>query len=218
MKVEIKTKVGDHRKCPVDQGFLRAMTQNAIGICGLAMAMVLLPKMALAGCTIYEHSNYRGASKYIEGGHSLSSLGGAWNDKVSAVKVGRGCSLEVWQHRDFNGSREVFSKSSPHVGVWNDEISSARCSCRQAAHAPCVMYEHADFGGKRYVVSANTKHTLGHEWNDEVSSVKVPRGCRLLVYQHRNFRGDQRPFSAGSYPNIGNLWNDQISSARCLCN
>jgi hypothetical protein len=93
-----------------------------------------------------------------------------------------------------------------------------RCASKKTTRAPCEMYQHADFRGWRYLVKANSKDEfVGKEYNDQVSAVRVPTGCRLTVYQHSKFKGKSKNFGPGSHRYIGGSWNDQISSASCSC-
>lgn len=172
-----------------------------------------------AQCTLYEHRRYDGEAYLLESGEGVSSLPGRWNDAVSSVRVSAGCELTVHQHRKFAGDRRVFTGDTSDIGgLWNDQISSASCSCLGSAHRACEMYQHLDFEGRTFVAEADVPYpSLGEGWNDVVSSVRVPRGCRLAIYQDYDFRGAARTISPGSYRSVGDSWNDEISSVQCLC-
>ena len=113
-----------------------------------AVALVLAPVAAHAGCTLYQHRDFQGASYYLEGGSEMvmtgkerlgvsRSHGGttyyepSWNDKLSSFKVSAGCTLTLYQHANKTGSHFISSKSYSYVGSgWNDQASYAGCSCR----------------------------------------------------------------------------------------
>jgi hypothetical protein len=61
-----------------------------------------------------------------------------------------------------------------------------------------VLYEHCDYLGKSMPIGANGKtayHNLGDQWNDKVSSVRVPPGMRLRLFEHANYRGSYRDYT-----------------------
>lgn len=83
----------------------------------------------------------------------------------------------------------------------------------------CTMYLHDDFRGDRFSVYANSQVSfVGNIWNDQVSSVSVANGCRLVAYYHANFQKPVNTFGSGNTGYVGNTWNDQISSVKCTCN
>jgi hypothetical protein len=85
----------------------------------------------------------------------------------------------------------------------------------KAAEA-CVLYEHAGFGGQALFVPPNGSVARFGAFNDRLSSVHVPPGCRLTIHEHVDFRGAALSFS-GDVGFVGDRWNDQASSASCAC-
>merc|ERR1712224_641124 len=53
--------------------------------------------------------------------------------------------------------------------------------------------------------------------NDDVSSIKVPAGCKAILYQHGDFTGWQAEFAEGDYPHdaMGSI-NDDASSIKVI--
>lgn len=88
------------------------------------------PSPPQPACLMYEHINFTGEVLPIRG--KLNSVGANWNDKVSSVRVPNNCQLTVYQHIDYDGDNRVFGPGGvAFVGnLWNDQISSADCSCR----------------------------------------------------------------------------------------
>ncbi|MCB1619540.1 MAG: peptidase inhibitor family I36 protein [Thiothrix sp.] len=185
---------------------------------GLVIGLSLLTTTAAqATCQVYEHINYGGAVRSLASGQKIANVGGAWNDRISSVRLSNSCRLIAYQHINYQGDRRVFGADTRFVGnLWNDQISSLQCQCPEPPRPACQMYEHANFAGGVLPVRGNMAW-VGDNWNDKVSAVKVPSSCSLTVYQHINYGGDSRTFGPGSTAYIGNLWNDQISSARCSC-
>jgi hypothetical protein len=82
----------------------------------------------------------------------------------------------------------------------------------------CLMFEHAGFGGEVLPMGPDDQVSFqaGQFWNDRVSSVRVARGCSLVVYEHTRMEGDSAELPR-RIPNLGKDWNDRISSAECFC-
>jgi len=59
----------------------------------------------------------------------------SWNDKVSSFKVGRGCTITLWEHVERGGHHFRSSRSYSYVGSgWNDRASEAECDCGGGAN------------------------------------------------------------------------------------
>ncbi|HKP69992.1 MAG TPA: hypothetical protein VJV05_11960 [Pyrinomonadaceae bacterium] len=116
------------------------------------VAALSIPAVAEAGCTIYEHRDYGGASFtlydndriiMVQGesiGQTTNGHGGGgfthyykpwWNDRVSSFRVTSGCTISLWEHINEGGARWRTYKTYKYVGdAWNDEVSEALCTCR----------------------------------------------------------------------------------------
>ncbi|MFZ1387769.1 MAG: peptidase inhibitor family I36 protein [Thiolinea sp.] len=183
----------------------------------LLLANALVVGAAQANCEVFEHINYDGGRFSVLPGQSMPSVGPAWNDRISSVKVTNSCRLIAFQHDNYDGDRRVFTANTSSVGnLWNDQISSLQCQCPTPPQPACLMYEHINFTGAVLPVRGKL-NSVGTAWNDRVSSVRVPNNCQLTVYEHIDYDGDSRSFGAGATASVGNLWNDQISSAVCSC-
>lgn len=117
-------------------------------ILGLSLGV---PAIAYAGCTLFQHRDYRGSSWHMDSGEGLRMVKGedigtttnghggedtlirsnaSWNDAVSSFKVDRGCQITLWQHVDKRGARFRTHKSYSYIGGdWNDKASAAMCTC-----------------------------------------------------------------------------------------
>lgn len=123
------------------------MKSISVGVM-LAAGVALAAPAVHAGCTLFEHRDYGGASWYMEADERLKMVNGesvgcsapgcenvyyepSWNDAVSSFKVGPGCRLTLWEHVNEGGAYFRSSKSYKYVGGdWNDEASEAVCRCR----------------------------------------------------------------------------------------
>lgn len=85
---------------------------------------------------------------------------------------------------------------------------------RGAGGDQVCLYEHARYRGRAFCTPVGASvNWVGGRANDIFSSLRVPRGARVVVCQDREFRGRCRGFrhSVGSF---GGRWNDVISSFR----
>lgn len=118
----------------------------------LGIGLILAPAVANAGCTLFQHRDYRGSSYTLDhfermimvngeslgcttnghgGGCESTTYEPSWNDQVSSFKVTPGCTLTMWQHINQGGARFRSSVSYKYVGSrWNDQASEALCMCQ----------------------------------------------------------------------------------------
>lgn len=76
------------------------------------------------------------------------------------------------------------------------------------------LYEHARFRGRAFCTPVGASvNWVGGRANDIFSSLRVPRGARVVVCQDQDFRGRCRGFHR-SVDAFGGRWNDVISSFR----
>jgi hypothetical protein len=117
----------------------------------ITLSLVFAPAAAQAGCTLYEHRDYGGASWYLgnletmvmvdgedlgcttngHGGGCMSYIyEGSWNDVLSSFELSYDCHIVLYEHIDEGGARWETYDSYYYVGSgWNDEVSEAQCWC-----------------------------------------------------------------------------------------
>ena len=89
------------------------------------------PQVPFKGCYYYEHASFKGERRDIPQGLRRQFVGDHWNDKISSIACASGCSLRVWEHRDFKGATKIFNGNTLYVGdAWDDDISSLQPICR----------------------------------------------------------------------------------------
>jgi len=83
-----------------------------------------------------------------------------------------------------------------------------------AASAIC-FYEHVNYQGASFCADAD-KTWVGSNWNDRISSVKVPVGSQVTLYEHINYGGRTLVLKADT-PNLVPLgFNDFASSFKLV--
>jgi len=103
---------------------------------------------AEAGCTVYQHRDYKGSHFALGSREALQMAGercGAthdwrihyspsWNDQISSFRVTNGCTITLWEHASgCGGGGHHFrtNRSYTYIGdAWNDKTSYVECSCR----------------------------------------------------------------------------------------
>merc|ERR1712013_890455 len=135
------------------------------------------------GCclTIYEHYNFGGRNhRYCS--QNVGFVGGWWNDRVSSLKVSgraqvpapvRACSVEIFEHANYHGGREVYRGDVRRVRH-NDRMSSLKVP----TGCCLTIYEHYNFGGRNHRYCSQNVGFVGGWWNDRVSSLSCADGSQ----------------------------------------
>lgn len=84
------------------------------------------PFLPVSEACFYEHSNYQGRSLCFNTGSEARNLANMnnWNDRISSIRISGGYSIQIFEHADFRGDSLNIEKSTPHLGSFNDRISS----------------------------------------------------------------------------------------------
>jgi hypothetical protein len=101
----------------------------------------------------------------------------------------------------------------------------ARCKCSGSKRVKMYEHHHGKGGGKSYKVG--NVRSMPQGWNDKVSSIKVPKGCKAILYEHNNYGGKSATYT--QTPGLDNFstsrrrkWsknnapNDQVSSFKVM--
>ena len=87
------------------------------------------------------------------------------------------------------------------------------------ARGCATMYQHYHYRGRQLRI--NNGQVLNNfvrlRFNDQLSGVKVRRGCTLQVFEHVNYRGRRLQFKGRNNCCFRGWWNDKASSAKCTC-
>jgi peptidase inhibitor family I36/beta/gamma crystallin len=174
---------------------------------------------------IFSDVNFQGMSRAVVGDERF--VGDAWNDKISSIRIAPGYKIQVYVDANFGGGNLVLDRDWTAGGnqmAWNDQISSiriletpsGRVSDRpmHEATGDVIVYEHANFQGRSKVISGDVSF-VGNDFNDMISSIRIPRGMEVEVFVDANYGGASKIFyddwnTATSSPE----WNDKISSIK----
>ncbi|XP_056302882.1 syncollin-like [Danio aesculapii] len=93
---------------------------------------------------LFEHSSYyydescTGSFLYVYPDEDTPIMPWVWENRISSLVVGRGCSLTVWSKSKKKGDKKKFSAGPAYhlkefkrglFGNWNDAISGYYCTC-----------------------------------------------------------------------------------------
>lgn len=195
------------------------------------------------GVTLFSDCDYRGKRATLnEGHHNLHDLG-VGNDNLSSIEIPRGYSITLFSDEDYRGSKKTYYDDVDCLNGsgWNDRASSVIVNRESSHHGyrdhdnrhedrdrdnyysgnnyhsdnAVTLYSDCDYKGSRSTlrIGDHNIHDLGIK-NDDLSSLRVPRGYSITLYSDENFRGSSKTF----YNSVDCLsrsgWNDRTSSVR----
>lgn len=185
------------------------------------------------GVTLYADYGFRGASETIHG--DIADMKGTrvGNDSLSSIRVPDGCRVVLYADNNFRGHSIELYGDEPELGrtrVGNDSVSSVEVRCGghgSRSHSGSgtggsqgvTLYSDYGFRGVSETVYGDVvdmKRTrIG---NDALSSVRVPRGCRVTLYSDNNYRGRSVDLYEDE-PELGRtrVGNDSVSSVAVAC-
>lgn len=160
--------------------------------------------------TLYQDSNYQGASQTIRLGSTDMGELTFGNDQVSSLKVSSGCTATLFADASFQGATMSVSSDTPWVGDgWNDIVSSVRVTRNTCS---VTIYADAYYQGASQTLQKGSYDlsnlSIG---GDMLSSLKVSPGCTATLYEHPAYQGGSRAITSDTEW-IGDGWNDIISS------
>ena len=185
--------------------------------------------------TLYRDAGFRGASESHDRDIPDMRRTGIGNDALSSMRVPRECQAEVYEDVDYRGrslriTGDVYDFRSTPIG--NDTVSSMRIRCAGSggdwgsggswgggSSNGVTLYRDAGFRGESETFYSDVpdlrRTRIG---NDSLSSIRIPRDCRVEVYEDVDFRG--RSFQL--YDDVSDLsrspiGNDSASSLRIDC-
>ncbi|WP_081426345.1 trypsin-like serine protease [Sorangium cellulosum] len=137
---------------------------------------------------LHDLSNFSGISQSFGlGHHNLWNSTIIGDNRASAIKVPAGLRVTAFIHHDFGGEVRIFTSDTDLVAAgFNDELSSIVVSNASDPQMDVVtFYEHANFSGESFLYGVGPAVFLGGpwaNWDQRVSSVRVPPGFQVTLY------------------------------------
>ncbi len=202
---------------------------------GLLMSFAALQAQAQTVC-FYENAGFQGRSFCLEDGQGIDDLGyNGFNDRISSIYINGFVDVTVCQNSFKSGPCRIYTSSVrnlKHQG-FNDNISSIQIGYYDGWNDPypepypqpippspqpgrtCV-YKHADMQGSSICLrrGQTIRNLANTGLNDEISSIIIPSGIRVLLCEHADFGGGCYTFQRdnNNFANFG--FNDMVSSIR----
>jgi len=103
---------------------------------------------------------------------------------------------------------------SGHVAAQSDYYDDSRRSHSDRDDLVTV-YEHCDYRGASRTLESGEYRDMGsiRFGNDEISSIRVPRGAQVTIYEDDDYRGDYARIDR-DIACFDKSWNDKVSSIR----
>jgi hypothetical protein len=137
---------------------------------------------------IYE-GDFTGKSFYLEAGRYSNDQMNIANDQLSSVKVPVGFRVTLFEHDAFEGRSLVLSRDA-RAGYLADQNFNNITSSILVEVIPVVTIYEGDYSGASHKVEPG-KYDLAELGikNDQLSSVRVPKGLRVTLYDNAGFSG-----------------------------
>jgi len=203
------------------KGFMEIRVRLSMIVEKLAPGEVPVPPPFI---TLYEN-NFSGASKNLgEGRYESHDFGRINNDQVSSVKVPKGMKVTLYEHSGYTGRALVLTKDATADFLTKNKFNDATTSVlveslpieevkpvpvvvpvkKDSVVAPAPVDEivtifQGDFNGvsKTLVPGKYTLAMLGIG-NDELSSISIRPGYRVVLFADDNFKGKSVKLTEGA--------------------
>lgn len=170
---------------------------------------------------VYQNINYAGFySQLSTGDYTLAQLQarGVSDNDITSLSIPQGYVLTVYENDNFSGASKTFTANSAWLADWNDRISSLKITNTNTSLVN--VYQDVTFGG--YTAGLNVgDYTLAQLQargilDNDITSLKITEGYKVIVYDGDNFTGASREFTATT--DWTGDWNDRTTSLRVRTN
>jgi hypothetical protein len=176
---------------------------------------------------IFEDCGLKGNNVNLVPGRYDSRAMGLRNDVISSIRVPSGYSITVFKEGGFRGESMTFYANVYCLdGRMNDQISSIIVNGPGGNYnnSPSynnndnnsgnkvTIYDQCNYGGQAVPLNAGryNYNNMGLQ-NDRISSIRVPRGYKVIAYASKDFQGPTATFTYDESC-LNGEWNNQISS------
>lgn len=167
------------------------------------------PRPAANCIQTFEHSNYRGKRWDFFCGKRTHR----WNDKISSLKIPKNKIVRICEHsrgrgycQDFVGNIRNLGRRMNNKGSW--------LVVRSYNPSQCIFaYTDSGYRGESFPFCPGRTKPIFRNWNDKISSIKIPHGHKVKVCKHVASSQGRPPCRSyfKNVANLGDFFNDQIS-------
>jgi hypothetical protein len=199
----------------------------------LLISFFTLQGSAAAQATVYADVNFSGSSQTLNG-DVPNMIDAGFNDAISSIRIPSGEQWQFCQDVNFQGSCQTIQGSIADLRRinWNDRISSMRRVDGGYRNRPgdpyygrndnrygdrfgngITIFNNPNFGGRRASFNNDVPDLRQVGFNDQVTSLEVPRGETWEICVDVDYQGVCQTVS-GSVTDLRRMgWNDP--SRRC---
>ncbi|MDD3079940.1 MAG: T9SS type A sorting domain-containing protein [Paludibacter sp.] len=152
------------------------------------------------------------------GTFTLSALKeyGINDNSITSFDLTAGYRVVLYSDDNFSGSSASYTSGQGWLGDLNDKTSSIKIY-RYSSNAITTFYSDINYGGLSVGLPLGTYTTAelasyGIQ-NDDITSLKVNSGYKVIVYMDNNFSGTSVSYTSDQ-SNVGTTYNDKISSVQ----
>jgi hypothetical protein len=185
-----------------------------VGFNDMASSLTVPPGTKVA---LFEHANYLGAcTAFTANDPDLSNNPVNLNDRVSSVRFGQDCPLQLYDSAGYNGPYRLFWSDVPNLAqyTFNDTVASLRVP----PGTKVATYSDINYGGICEEFTADDPDLYGNaSGTARISSVKFGASCppQVVFFEHLNYEGAFIKFDSSymetlSLQSVG--WSDRVSS------
>lgn len=157
---------------------------------------------------LYSLDNYQGRSVFVE--QSVPSMKARRLVGISSIKIPKNTTVTLYKGVNFQGHHLVLRKSVPSLGrlrfggFSSMKIEKKHRPTRQTnrIRENVSLFVNPNYQGS--VVQINRDQpNLKRRFNDQIESIRVPKGWVVTLYEHENYRGRAEVFRSDD-PNLSN--------------
>ena len=108
-----------------------------------------------------------------------------------------------------DSSTNLFDKIVETIHYWDMEFQDHQ------EHL-ITAYSGSNFSGMRLELNHDWSTSHNQYWNDEIASIEVPHGYRVLLFEHADYGGRELMISEDWSVRDNPWWRDRISSIRII--
>jgi hypothetical protein len=152
---------------------------------------------------LYEHANYLGAcTAFTAWDPDLSNNLVNLNDRVSSVRFGLDCPLQLYDSAGYHGPYRLFWSDVPNLAqyTFNDTVASLRVP----PGTKVTAYSEPNYSGVCEEFSADDNDLFGNVSSSaRISSVRLGAFCpptQVVLFEHDNYEGEFRILAPPTNP------------------
>jgi hypothetical protein len=170
---------------------------------------------------LYEHANYLGACTAFTANDPDLRDNFVLNDRVSSVRFGQDCPLQLYDSAGYNGPYRLFWSDVPNLGTHSFDNTVA--SLRVPPGTKVAAWSDPNYGGLCEEFTADDPDLSNNVIKaTRISSIRLGVGCpaQIVLFEHLNYEGafikfDYSDTKYGLNPNLDQFkpsWRDRVSS------